>query len=399
MDLELAKLAMEIGSELMKRSKYHEAANWGLKAYRYIESLNAVVNETSAVWAFLVCLYLLASGDEYEWRRYYAIAKSFKYSSDSNRFGDTIFIVERNYFLAEQFVRRHFLGEADEHLYALWHQWYLMPDFLQGPSVRLMIGLAEACSFREDKERESKWYSIVIKAMERYGKIDDKFRQHCLNFVEACKIGNENYQTDGPRLPGWRLSNREIRPSREISPIFDKDTDLRRMVESFKAIENGKSTISEVNPCISQHEETGTAKSEHSLPPSLRAAYSQSPILFHRTPPLEVILPKLPPHCLSETLIANISNFLTSFDNPEDQPLPDLLIRWSQAMVSLDYSDGNVWAAVDLIRAAMSNKHVSQWFLEYGIECLGTIIKSAYLNDENWQLRFVTIRLVTCLVV
>jgi hypothetical protein len=42
--------------ELTKRFKYREAADWSLKAYRYVEEPNAPVNERRAVWAYFVSL-------------------------------------------------------------------------------------------------------------------------------------------------------------------------------------------------------------------------------------------------------------------------------------------------------------------------------------------------------
>lgn len=129
------------------------------------------------------------------------------------------------------------------------------------------------------------------------------------------------------------------------------------------------------------------------LPPSLRGNYSQSPILFTRSPPMDKVVPGLPSEVFPKSLLDSISTFLTSKGNTE-VPVPPLL-AWAQCLGNLDYSLENVWMAVDLLRAAAADRRVSGWFAIDGLDTLSDIVRKVTLRGEGeWQLRVVAVQLV-----
>lgn len=130
------------------------------------------------------------------------------------------------------------------------------------------------------------------------------------------------------------------------------------------------------------------------LSKTLREFNSQSPILFKQLPPMDKLLPKIPQNTLSKSMLTSISAFLESTNRTTE--LEQLLVPWSKAiLVTLDYSEENAWMAVDLLRAAIADERVSDWFAMYALECLEKIIKSvSAMREVVWQLRLVTVRLV-----
>ena len=134
------------------------------------------------------------------------------------------------------------------------------------------------------------------------------------------------------------------------------------------------------------------------LPPSLRGHYSQSPILFPRPPPLDKVIPSLPPVAIPESLLDRISSFLSK--KADSDGLVPPLTEWAKCQRELDYSLENSWMFVDLLRAAVADRRVSGWFAIDGLDTISDIIKKVLARDEaEWQLRVVTVQLVTCPII
>jgi desumoylating isopeptidase 1 len=132
------------------------------------------------------------------------------------------------------------------------------------------------------------------------------------------------------------------------------------------------------------------------LPPSLRGNYSQSPILFSRAPPMEKIIPKLPPGVLPKPLLESISMFLSAKGNTDILVPP--LSAWAKVQRELDYNVENAWMVVDLLRAGMADRRISGWFAIDGLDILAGIVKTVNSRDEGeWQLRVVAAQLVSSL--
>jgi desumoylating isopeptidase 1 len=133
--------------------------------------------------------------------------------------------------------------------------------------------------------------------------------------------------------------------------------------------------------------------SRPSLPPSLRGHYSQSPILFPRSPPMQKVLSQLPDKVFPKPLLQSISTFLAKKEDTHVLVPP--LSNWAEMQRNLDYDLENAWMVVDLLRAAMADKRVSGWFAVDGLSTIADIVKRAHARDEKeWQLRVVTIQLV-----
>ena len=128
------------------------------------------------------------------------------------------------------------------------------------------------------------------------------------------------------------------------------------------------------------------------LPPSLRGCYAQSPILFSRSPPIEKVVPKLPP-VFPKPLLNAISSFLAA-KGVTDVLVPPL-VAWADVQRNLDYDVENAWMVIDLLRAACADRRVSGWFVVDGLDVIGGIVKTVAKRDESeWQLRVVTVQLV-----
>lgn len=129
------------------------------------------------------------------------------------------------------------------------------------------------------------------------------------------------------------------------------------------------------------------------LPPSLRGNYSQSPILFTRSPPMDKVIPNLPSGVLPKPLLESISAFLNAKGDTDVLVPP--LVAWAKCQRELDYNAENAWMAVDLLRAAVADRRVSGWFAVDGMDTLSDIIQKVCSRDEGeWQLRVVTVQLV-----
>lgn len=129
------------------------------------------------------------------------------------------------------------------------------------------------------------------------------------------------------------------------------------------------------------------------LPPSLRGNYSQSPILFTRTPPMDKVIPNIPSGVFEKELLESISAFLTKKEVTDVLVPP--LVAWAKCQRELDYNVENAWMVVDLLRAAVADRRVSGWFAVDGLDTLFDIIKKVSSRDESeWQLRVVTVQLV-----
>lgn len=130
------------------------------------------------------------------------------------------------------------------------------------------------------------------------------------------------------------------------------------------------------------------------LPPNLRGHYSQSPILFSRPPPMDKVLPKLPPGAFPRPLLSSISTFLSAKGNVEVLVPP--LVNWANCQKELDYNLENAWVVVDLLRVAIADRRVSGWFAIDGIDTISDIVKKVTARDDaEWQLRIVTVQLVS----
>lgn len=129
------------------------------------------------------------------------------------------------------------------------------------------------------------------------------------------------------------------------------------------------------------------------LPPSLRGNYSQSPILFTRSPPMDKVIPNLPSGVLPKPLLESISAFLSAKGDTDVLVPP--LVTWARCQRELDYNVENAWMVVDLLRAALADRRVSGWFAVDGLDTLSDIIRKVSSRDEGeWQLRVVTVQLV-----
>jgi len=129
------------------------------------------------------------------------------------------------------------------------------------------------------------------------------------------------------------------------------------------------------------------------LPPNLRGHYSQSPILFPRSPPMEKVLSQLPDNIFPKPMLQSISTFLGKKEDTHVLVPP--LSNWAEIQRKLDYDLENAWMVVDLLRAAMSDKRVSGWFAIDGLSTIEHIVKRVHARDEKeWQLRVVTVQLV-----
>jgi len=130
------------------------------------------------------------------------------------------------------------------------------------------------------------------------------------------------------------------------------------------------------------------------LPPSLRGHYSQSPILFPRSPPMNKVIPKLPPGVIPKELLEGISSFLGAKGGTDVFVPP--LVTWAKCQRELDYNVENAWVVVDLLRAALADRRVSGWFAVDGLDTFSDIIKKVSSRDEgDWELRVVTCQLVS----
>lgn len=386
MDIELAKLAIEIARELWKRAKYREGASWSEKAVNYLERLGSPVNELQAVCEFTHALNLLASGDEINWRQHYSIAKDFRYPLS----GESILIPVRDYCISEQFVRRLFLDEAEEHLARLWNAWYQMDTFLHGPTLRLMVGLYEGYRFRKDSERENKWFKVIVQGIERHGLTNEAFRDFCA--AEEWKTGQAAPRNN---VPGSSLTNTSIAAPPEGSGIFEENEDLYRTLQGFKNQVDGTISTAPSNGPANIPSDPFVARETPTIPRLLGLRYRNIPLISSKIP-LESLLSKMPPNTFTESMLSSILKLLRSDPTIHEKELEKLLIQWSEIMILMDYSIENTWTVVDLLRAALGNKRVSNWFVTRGGGSLGRIIKRASISggDEMWQLHLVTIRLV-----
>jgi desumoylating isopeptidase 1 len=130
------------------------------------------------------------------------------------------------------------------------------------------------------------------------------------------------------------------------------------------------------------------------LPPSLRGHYSQSPILFPRSPPMEKVVPSLPPAAIPKELLERISSFLSKKADSEGFVPP--LADWAKCQQELDYNLENSWMVVDLLRAAAADRRVSGWLAVDGLDTIADIIKKVSARDDTeWQLRVVTVQFVS----
>jgi desumoylating isopeptidase 1 len=133
------------------------------------------------------------------------------------------------------------------------------------------------------------------------------------------------------------------------------------------------------------------------LPPSLRGHYSQSPVLFPRRPPIHKVIPALPPSAIPKPLLESISAFLLKGDS--EGVLPPLA-DWAKCQRELDYTLGNSWMVLDLLRAAAIDRRVSGWFAIDGLDTISDIIRKVAARDEaEWQLRVVAVQLVSFIIV
>jgi len=129
------------------------------------------------------------------------------------------------------------------------------------------------------------------------------------------------------------------------------------------------------------------------LPPTLRGHYSQSPMSFARSPPMQKMIPSLPPGVLPKLLLESISAFLSSKGDTDVLVPP--LTAWAASQRELDYGVENAWMITDLLRAAMADRRVSGWFAVDGLDVISDLVKKVAARDESeWQLRVVTVQLV-----
>lgn len=129
------------------------------------------------------------------------------------------------------------------------------------------------------------------------------------------------------------------------------------------------------------------------LPPTLRGSYSQSPILFTRSPPMDKVIPNLPSGIFPKSLLESISAFL-SVKGDTDVLVPPL-VAWAKCQRELDYNVENAWMVVDLLRAGVADRRVSGWFAVDGLDTLSDIIKKVgSTNEGEWQLRVVAVQFV-----
>jgi desumoylating isopeptidase 1 len=132
------------------------------------------------------------------------------------------------------------------------------------------------------------------------------------------------------------------------------------------------------------------------LPPYLRTQYSQAPILFSRAPPLDKVISKIPTTVIPKPLLDSISNFMSG-QKGADVLVPSLS-DWAQCQRQMDYAMENAWMVVDLLRAGMADRRISGWFAIDGLATLSDIIHKVLARDESeWQLRVVTVQLVSAL--
>ena len=130
------------------------------------------------------------------------------------------------------------------------------------------------------------------------------------------------------------------------------------------------------------------------LPPYLRTQYSQSPVLFSRAPPLDKVISKIPHTVMPKPLLDSISRFLSA--SKGNEILVPSLVEWAQCQSEMDYAMENSWMVVDLLRAGMADRRVSGWFAIDGLATLSNIVHKVLARDESeWQLRVVTVQLVT----
>src|SRR5271170_4641533 len=129
------------------------------------------------------------------------------------------------------------------------------------------------------------------------------------------------------------------------------------------------------------------------LPPMLRGHYSQSPMSFARSPPMQKVVPSLPAGVLPKPLLESISAFLSSKGDADVLVPP--LTAWAACQRELDYGLENAWMITDLLRAAMADRRVSGWFAIDGLDVISDLVKKVAARDESeWQLRVVTVQLV-----
>ena len=129
------------------------------------------------------------------------------------------------------------------------------------------------------------------------------------------------------------------------------------------------------------------------LPPTLRGHYSQSPMTFARSPPMQKVIPSLPVDVLPKPLLESISAFLSAKGDTDVLVPP--LAAWASCQRELDYNTENAWMVTDLLRAAMADRRVSGWFAVDGLDVISDLIKKvAARNESEWQLRVVTVQLV-----
>jgi desumoylating isopeptidase 1 len=129
------------------------------------------------------------------------------------------------------------------------------------------------------------------------------------------------------------------------------------------------------------------------LKPRLRGYYSQSPISFARSPPLEKVLPLIPEGVIPLALLDSIKTFLSAKGDNNIMVPP--LTTWAQFQRDLDLDIPNAWMVVDLLRAAMADKRVSGWFMVDGLDALSDFIRTVHKRDESeWQLRVVLLQFV-----
>jgi thiol-disulfide isomerase/thioredoxin len=129
------------------------------------------------------------------------------------------------------------------------------------------------------------------------------------------------------------------------------------------------------------------------IPPSLQFHYNQAPLLFPRSPPMAKVLPQLPEKVFPGPLLQSISTFLGKKEDTHILVPP--LSNWAEIQRNLNYDLDNAWMVVDLLRAAVSDKRVSGWFVIDGLSTIEDIVKRVHARDEKeWELRVVTVELV-----